>query len=267
MDCFFVDLLRRAMNKLIEDLTMLHRVQTAVAGLTAGFIMLASASATAAMSTEDLTRLKASGLGESIIRMMVENDYLDVDRILKLRSAGFTDETITVIIKNDLKAPSKPAPQAQMQPQTRAEKIRAFQAMNRPASAPDAKAVMQTTGEVKIEQYVALGDPIVQESLKIQNASISLLSDRKLKIEWDESKIPPSISNPFGGGAFPSPFYWDIEKGDRLFTSDGKSNTFTLRTGRTHQGDPSTNKTRYWLIELSPRDAELLRRVKSLIAE
>lgn len=240
-----------------------HRVQTAFAGLMAGFIMLASASAAAAMSTEDLTRLKASGLGESVIRMMVENDYLDVDRILKLKSAGFTDETIAVIIKNDLKAPHMFTPQ----PQMRAEKIRAFQAMNRPASVPDAKTVIQTTGEVKIEQYAALGDPIVQESLKIQNASISLLSDRKLKIEWDESKIPPSISNPFGGGAFPSPFYWDIEKGDRLFTSDGKSNTFTLRTGRTHQGDPSTNKTRYWLIELSPKDAELLRRVKSLIVE
>ncbi len=243
---------------------MLHRVQTTVVGLAATFIMLASASATAAMSTEDLTRLKASGVGESVIRMMVENDYMDIDRILKLRSAGFSDETISVIIKNDLKTTGRPLPQ----PQTRAEKLRAFQAMNRPASSgPDAEAVMQTTGEVKIEQYVALGDPIVQESLKIQNASISLLADGKLKIEWDESKIPPSISNPFGGGAFPSPFYWDIEKGDRLFTSDEKSNSFVLRTGRTHQGNPETNKARYWLIELSPQNADLLRRVKSLVAD
>lgn len=139
--------------------------------------------------------------------------------------------------------------------------------MNRPASAPDAKAIMQTTGDVKIEQYIALGDPIVQESLKLQNASISLLTDGKLKIEWDESKVPPSISNPFGGGAFPSPFYWDLEKGDRIFTSDEKNNSFTLRTSRSHQGNPLTNKTRYWLIELSPQNAELLRRVKSLITE
>lgn len=238
---------------------MLHRVQTTVVSLAATFIMLASASATAAMTTEDLTRLKVSGVGEEVIRMMVENDYIDVDRILKLRSAGFSDETISVIIKNDLKTASRP--------QTRAEKIRAVQAMNRPASAPDAKAIMQTTGDVKIEQYIALGDPIVQESLKLQNASISLLTDGKLKIEWDESKVPPSISNPFGGGAFPSPFYWDLEKGDRIFTSDEKNNSFTLRTSRSHQGNPLTNKTRYWLIELSPQNAELLRRVKSLITE
>ena len=242
---------------------MPNNVQTKFVSLAAAFVMLASASAIAAINTEDLTRLKASGVGEEVIRMMVENDYTDVDRILKLRAAGFSDETISVIIKNDLKVASKPT----SQPQTRTEKIKAIQAMNRPANPPDAKAVLQTTGEVKIEQYAALGDPIVQESLKIQKATITLLADKKLKIEWDESKIPPSISNPFGGGAFPSPFYWDVEKGDRLFTSDGKSNTFTLRTGRSHQGNPSTNKTRYWLIELSPQNAELLQRVKSLVAE
>lgn len=242
---------------------MLHRMQTKVVSLAATLMMLASASAIAAMSTEDLTKLKASGVGEEVIRMMVENDYMDVDRILKLRAAGFSDETISVIIKNDLRTASKPA----TQPQTRSEKIKAIQAMNRPVNPPDAKTIVQTTGEVKIEQYAALGDPIVQESLKLQNATISLLADKKLKIEWDESKVPPSISNPFGGGAFSSPFYWDVEKGDRLFTSDGKSNTFTLRTGRTHQGNPSTNKTRYWLIELSPQNAELLRRVKSLVTE
>ncbi|MEK8089516.1 hypothetical protein [Thermithiobacillus plumbiphilus] len=242
---------------------MLHRVQTTVVGLAMTFIMLASASAMAAMSTEDLTRLKASGVGESVIRMMVENGYTDVDRILKLRSTGFTDETISAIIKSDLKTTSRPLPQ----PQAHAEKTRAFQAMNKPASGPDAKAVIQTSGDVKIEQYIALGDPIVQESLKTQNASISLLADNKLKIEWDGSKIPPSISNPFGGGAFPSPFYWDIEKGDRLFISDEKSNSFVLRTGRAHQGKPETDKARYWLIELSTNNADLLRRVKSLVAE
>ncbi|MCU0812391.1 MAG: hypothetical protein MUE59_15420, partial [Thiobacillaceae bacterium] len=56
----------------------------AKAGLSIAAIVLAiSGSALAAgLTTEELTRLKTSGVGEDVIRFMLENGYGNVDRVV-----------------------------------------------------------------------------------------------------------------------------------------------------------------------------------------
>jgi hypothetical protein len=132
----------------------------------------------------------------------------------------------------------------------------------------EATAIMQTSAKVTIEQYLALGDPVVQKSQDIPDATISLLQGRRLKIEWDGSKLTPTLGNLLlRGKPFASPFYWDLDTDDGLHSINPKDNSFILRTGHSHQGRPTADKAHYWVMHVTPGSPDLERRIRELLSE
>jgi len=238
----------------MRNLTVISGMKTKFFFLIATIALVPSGAALAALTTDELTRLKSSGLGEDVIRFMVENDYGNVDRVVRLKEAGFADETVSSVIRNDLKAGGEAKPPAPRPAQAR------------PAAVPvaDAAAIMQTSAKVRIEQYWVHGEPIVQNSQDIQNATVSLLQGRRLKIEWDESQ---GKGNLFRGKPFTSPFYWDLDKSDGLYSVDPKDNSFTLRTGYSHRGRPTADKSHYWIVNLTPQSPDLVKRIRESLPE
>lgn len=241
----------------------------------AAIVLATSGSAlAAALTTEELTRLKMSGVGEDVIRFMVENGYSNVDRVLKLKEAGFADATISTVIKTDLKgekAASPPPVAAPVQPTPTPAPASASAAASAAATAPtavqaEARAILQTPAKVRIEHYQALGDPVVLNTQDIKTATVSLLEGRILKIEWDASKVSRTLGNLFLGKPFENPFYWDLEQGDTLVDVNPKDNSFVLRTARSHQGRPKVNKSHYWLLYLAPQSPELSRQLEALLS-
>lgn len=230
----------------------------------------------AALTTEELTRLKMSGLGEDVIRFMIENGYSKVDRVLKLKEAGFADETISTVIKTDLKEGNAASPPPSVPAQANQTPARAVPA-NIPVAVPataatsattaEAKAIAQTTAKVRIEHYQALGEPVILKSQDIQTATVSLLEGRILRIEWDASKVSRSLGNLFLGKPLESPFYWDLQKDDTLLDVNPKDNSFVLRTARLHQGQPKVNKSQYWLLYLTPQSPELSKQLQGLLSQ
>ena len=232
--------------------------------------LICSGSALAALTTEELTRLKTSGLGEDVIRFMIENGYDDVDRVVRLKEAGFADETISSVIRNDLKERGE-ATQPKLQPAQakQAPPVEAKQAQPvvERVSETDAPATMQASAKVKIERYLVVGDPIVLNSQDIRNATVSLLQGRRLKIEWDPSEPGSTLSNIHLNKPFSTPFYWDLEKGDSLQSVNPKDNSFILRTGRAHQGSPTSNKSHRWVLHLTPDSPDLVKRIREILSE
>lgn len=218
-----------------------------------------SGTALAVLTTEELTRLKVSNLGESVIRLMIESDYDNVDRVMKLKQAGFSDETIVSVIRGDLKAGGE-AKQPALQP----EKSERLTPVTEPVA--EAKVSLQTSAKVTIEQYLAVGDPVVQNGQEIRNATISLLEGRRMKIEWSDSK-PSGLVNFLRAKPFASPFYWDLDKGDGLHSVNLKDGSFTLQTGYSHPGQPSVDRARYWVVQVSPESSDLVKRIKELLSE
>lgn len=239
---------------------MISGMKTMALFLIGAFVLVSSGAALAALTTEELTRLKTVGLGEDVIRFMIENGYGNVDRVVKLKEAGFTDETISSVIRTDLKG----AGEAQ-QPTPQPEKAKQAQPVAKPIA--DATAIMQTPAKVRIEHYLVLGDPIIQNLQEIQNATVSLLEGRRLKIEWDDSKAPSTLGSLFLGKPFASPFYWDLEKGDGLVSVNPKDNSFILRTGRSHQGRPTADKSHSWIVYLTPNSPDLSKRIREILSK
>jgi hypothetical protein len=232
-------------------------MKTIILLLIGAFVLASSGTALAALTTEELTRLKTAGLGEDVIRFMIENDYGNVERVVRLKEAGFADETISSVIRNDLKAGGE-ATLPTLQP----EKVKQAQPVAEPVA--EATATMQTSAKVTIEQYLVRGEPVIQNSQDIPNATVSLLQGRRLKIEWDSSKVSPNF---FRRKPFASPFYWDLDKGDGLHGVNPKDNSFILRTGHSHQGRPTADKAHYWVVHLTPDSPDLAKRIRELLSE
>lgn len=245
---------------------MIPGTKKTVLFLWGAWIWASAGAALAVLPTEDLTRLKASNVGESVIRLMIENDYDDVDRVMKLKQAGFSDETITSVIKGDLKARSEVKQSAPQPERATREPEKIEQTKPTTASVVDAKAILQTPAKVTIEQYIAVGEPMVQNGQEIQHATISLLEDRRIKIEWQNSK-PAGLVNFSRGKPFTSPFYWDLDKDDGLHGVSAKDGSFTLRTGYSHPGQPAVNRSRYWILHVTPENHDLMKRIRELLSE
>lgn len=248
---------------------MISGMKTIIFFLMGALVLVSSGSALAALTTEELTRLKTSGLGEDVILTMIENGYDNVDRVVRLKEAGFADNTISSVIRTDLKAGTE-AKRPALQP----EQVEQVKPVAEPVAKPmvkpiaEATAVMQTSAKVMIEQYLALGDPVVQKSQDIPDATITLLQGRRLKIEWDSSKVKPSLNNIFlRGKSLANPFYWDLDKDDSVHSINTKDNSFILRTGHLHQGRPTTDKSHYWVVHLTPGSPDLEKRIRELLSE
>jgi hypothetical protein len=238
---------------------MISRAKKTVLFLLGILVWVSSGTALAVLTTEDLTQLKASNLSESVIRLMVENDYDNVDRVVKLKQAGFSDETITSVIRADLKAGSETK-----QPVLQPEKVEQLKPVSAPAD--EAKVILQTSAKVTIQQYIGVVDPVVQSGQDIQGATISLLEGRRIKIEWDHSK-PSGLLNLFRNKPFASPFYWDLDKDDSLQSVDSKSGSFTLQTGYSHPGEPRVDRSRYWVVRVITENPDLEKRIRELLSK
>lgn len=245
--------------------------------LAGALALAASNAALAILSTDALTRLKASGVGEETIRFMIDNGYEDVDRVLKLKEAGFTDETIASVMRSDLRAGvgSKPSlPQVQeTQPATvvqtvaPAREVQHVQLVQPAQAVADAPVLLRAAAKVRIEQYVGLGEPVVQNSQDIPEATVSLLEGRRLKIEWGPDKSASTLGRLIWRKPFPSPFYWDLGKSDQLHRTGARDNSFTLRTGHLHEGSPATNKSQFWLVHMSSDNPDLATRIMEVMAK
>lgn len=264
---------------------MIRGPKTRVLLLTASLALAASGAALGALTTDELTRLKASGLGEDVIRFMVESDYENVDRVVRLKEAGFSDETVSSVIRKDLKAgtearrpadepqPARPAsptaqPAAQAAVQSPSQPVAhsAAQPMAQPATpqAADAATLFSAAASVKIEQYLVRGEPVVQNSQDIPAATISMLEGRRLKIDWDPAKTP---ANFFRRKPFTPPFYWDLDRSDGLHAVSQRDNSFVLRTGHAHQGQPETGTARAWVLHITPESTELAGRIRAALGQ
>jgi hypothetical protein len=274
---FFISIYALAFLKILElsteylnrKLIMISGMKTIILFLMGTLVLVSSSPALAALTTEELTRLKASGLGENVILIMIENGYDNIERVVRLKEAGFADETISSVIRSDLKADVETKRPVLLPAQVKQAKPVAETAAE-PVAKPivEAAAVMQTSAKVTIEQYLALGDPVVQKSLTIPDAIISLLQGRRLKIEWDASKITPTLGNLIlRGKPFANPFYWDLDKDDGLQSVNAKDNSFILRTGHSHQGRPTVDKSHYWVVHLTPGSPDLEKRIRELLSE
>jgi hypothetical protein len=255
---------------------MISGLKKAILFSLSALALVSSGTALAALSTEELTTLKSSGLAEDVIRFMIENGYGDVDRVVKLKAAGFSDETVATVIRSDLKAAGEAKPPMlqpeQAKPARPAADPAAKPAVQAAAKSPvapaaDPAAIMQTSAKVTIEQYLAVGDPIIQNGQDIPNATISLLPGRRLKVEWESDKVASTPGSLLRGKPFASPFHWDLDKGDALHGVNPKDNSFVLRTGRSHPGKPTAGKYSYWILHVTPDAPDFAKRIGELLAE
>jgi hypothetical protein len=203
--------------------------------------LVSSGAALAALTTDELTRLKTSGLGEDVIRFMIENGYDNVDRVVRLKEAGFADETISSVIRSDLKEEgeailSKPQPEEakQLQP----VEVKQAQPVAEKTTKADAPVMMQTSAKVKIERYLVVGDPIVLNSQDIRKATISLLQGRRLKIEWDPGEPGSKLSNIHLNKPFETPFLLGSGKGRCLAKRESQGQLFHLANRALASGKP-----------------------------
>lgn len=235
--------------------------KTRILSLIGACALAVSGAALATLSTDQLTRLKTSGLGEEVIRFMVEHDYADVDRVLKLKEAGFSDETITSVVRKDLRAglESSPVPRA-------AAAVPAQPPVARQPAAEE-KSIMQASAAVRIEQYFARGEPIIKNSLDLSQTTVSLLAGNRLKIEWRGDVATSTMDTFLRRKAFNSPFYWDLDKGDSLHSVNPKENAFVLRTGRMHPGQPTTDSAHYWIVYITADSPELEAKARAVMSK
>lgn len=222
--------------------------------------LFASGATIAVLPTDQLIRLKQSGLGQDVIRYIVESDYTDVERVMKLKEAGFSDEVIMSIIRGDLRKEGETqlARPAQAQPSARP---------HTPLPIAEKRSLMQAIASVRIEEYMVRGEPIIKNTLELSEATVSLLEGNRLKIEWHVDAKTSVLDTFLRRKTFPSPFYWDLDKGDGLHVVDTERNAFVLRTGRTHPGMPATDGARYWIVYLTADTPELEKRIRAAVAE
>lgn len=240
--------------------------------LVASLALASSGAAFATLTTEELTRLKASGVGEDVIRFIVENDYGGVDRVVRLKESGFSDETISTIIRRDLKAGADVRPPSPAQPvaappvevqQVAPAAVPAAQAADTDAGADAEVALLSTRADVRIEHHLMRGEPVIRSSQDIPDATVSLLEGGRIKIAWDPAKVPADF---FRRKPFASPFYWDLDKSDGLHAVNPKDHSFVLRTGHAHKGRPETGKTHSWVVYLTPENPGLADRIRAYLA-
>lgn len=190
-----------------------------------------------ALTTEELLRLKNAGISDEVIVLIVENNYQDLNKVISLKEGGFKDQTIAAIVKGEVK--------------------------NNPSSE---KFTFETTARVKILWYLIYrGNPVLQNSIVMDNARIFLVDDAALKLEWkDDSGL--GLLGEFRIKFIKSPFYWTFNRDDMLGPGrDGYP--FLLQSTINHQGKPDTEGgTHYWQLYLDPKDEKIVDSFKGIIS-
>ena len=193
----------------------------------------------AVLGTEQLVELKVSGISEDLVRLIVESGYSDLERVIRLKKAGFQDETIASIIKRDLKE-SQPAVAAAPSSQ--------------PGAAPETVESKSNT-RVRIEWYMVYrGSPLLQNTDEFNNATVSLLAGKTLKVEWPD-KDGLGMLDVLTQKPFKSPLYWNIDKDDILHPGQ-QGYAYVLQSGKSHGGKPDVDESHYWVLYLQPSDPQ-----------
>lgn len=202
-----------------------------------------------ALTTEELVRLKKAGVPEEIIVFMAENRYTDVDKVLRLKEAGFKDETIHAVIRSE----SKDLPPAGESP-----------AGGKPALAEN--VTLESPGKLQILWYLVYrGDPVVQNRQAVEDARISLVGDNAVKFEWKD-KDGLGLLEVFRRKAFGSPFLWTLDEGDTLEAGkDGYA--WMLKSTVNHRGKPPTDGAHYWIVQFTANDPRLADRLRKILPE
>ncbi|HEY6097088.1 MAG TPA: hypothetical protein VIU83_03455, partial [Candidatus Deferrimicrobium sp.] len=193
--------------------------------------------------------LKKAGIPEEIIVFMAENRYTDVDKVLRLKEAGFKDETILAVVRSE----SKDLPPAGESP-----------AGGTPALTED--VTVETPGKIQILWYLVYrGEPVVQNKQAIEDARISLVGHNTVKLEW-KGKDGLGLLEVFRKKAFESPFYWTLDEGDTLEAGKG-GYAWMLKSTVNHRGKPPTDGAHYWIVQFTPNDPRLAERLRKILPE
>ena len=188
----------------------------------------------AALSTDEILRLKRAGIPEEVIVEMVESGYQDADKVLRLKESGFADDTIRAIVRGEAKN-----------------------------NQGKERISFETSGRATILWYlVQRGKPVLQNSRTVDNARICILDDSGLKLEWKEEKA--GLLDAFRSKGFPPPFTWVLNKSDILMP-DKQGSSFRLRSGLDHKGKPDSDGYHYWELALEPRDAQLFEKINRVL--
>lgn len=191
--------------------------------------------ALAVPSTDELIALKNSGVSEDIVRVVLESGYGDLARIIRLKKAGFKDDTILSVIKADLKEAKAPASSSAIP-----DKQAASEAID-----------AETTARMKIQWYMVYrGNAMLQNSQEIDGAKISMIGGKTLRFEWTEKGglglLDFAYKKPFS-----SPFYWDIDKEDGIGPG-APGYPYALKSVSGHRGRPETDASHYWVVSFEP---------------
>lgn len=201
------------------------------------FLLIPLAGKVEALTTEELLQLKKAGISEEVVVYMVESRYDDVNKVCKLKEAGYKDQTILAIIKSELGS-------AQAASNARGED----------KNASPEKVAFRTEGRIKILWHLVYrGEPVVQNKMTVDNASISIIGDNVLKFEWDDRE-DLGLLGVFRRRPFHSPFYWEIARDDAL--GPGKEGyPWMLKSATGHHGKPATDNAHSWILYFDPKDA------------
>lgn len=201
------------------------------------FLLLPLAGDVAALTTEDLLRLKKAGVSEEVVVYMVESRYDDADKVCRLKEAGYKDQTILAIIKSEVET----AESATRSPEE-----------GKPA-APE-KVAFRTSGRIRILWYLVYrGEPVVQNKMAVDNVAISFVGENVLKFEWND-KEDLGLLEVFRRRAFRSPFYWEIA-GDDTLEPGREGYPWMLKSATGHHGKPATDTTHFWVVYMDTKDA------------
>ncbi|GAB4408561.1 MAG: hypothetical protein OHK0032_03930 [Thermodesulfovibrionales bacterium] len=211
-------------------------------------ILLSFAKNSFSLTTEELLKLKKSGVSEDIIVFMVENDYKDVDKVSRLKEAGFKNETIMSVIKSELKnKPQNSPPREEITKGIPAERVS-----------------FETTAKIRILWYLIYrGEPVLQNSDTIDDAKISIIDNTTIKFEWKE-KGGLGLLDFFRKKPFKSPFYWNINRDD-TFGPGLEGYAYMLKSITGHKGAPDTDGSHYWVVYFEPKDSKISDYIKNAL--
>ncbi len=202
----------------------------------------------AALTTDELLRLKKAGVSEEIVFYMVESRYNNAEKVCKLKEAGYKDRTILAIIRSEVES-------GQATPRNPAEG----------GTAAPEKVTFRTEGRIRILwHFVYQGKPVVQNKFAVDNVTISFVNDNTVKFEWND-KEDLGLLEVFRRRPFRSPFYWEIAADDTLVP--GKEEyPWMLKSAAGHRGKPATDDKHFWIVYFEPKDDRIVDRIRKAAA-
>ncbi len=226
--------------------------KAAVSALAILFVLLAAAG-TRAFTTDELVRLKRSGVSEVTIVFLVENGCSDAERIIRLAEAGFKEETIRAIVGAEAKT-WRQAPAGGAEPADRAS-----------GTADPGDGPPGTAARVRIDWYLVYrGEPLRRNFQELDGAKIFLVGGRTVRVEH-RTDSGSGLIELFRKKPFPSPFAWDLEGTDSFEAGrDGFACALTSAAART--GRPRADESHFWILSLDPKAPGFCESVREALA-